>query len=73
MYKLNGREVEIVETQIDDGMVQILEAYYVDDETTLTELELFKLETHYGCDLVQDYAEAAGDAMYESIRENQWG
>lgn len=61
MYKLNGREVEITDKEIEVGEgVWIVDAYFTDTDVDLTDEELRELEDVYQVELYEDaYADMA--------------
>jgi len=68
MYKLNDKEVEIIEAEVADGQVQVLAANYTTgDMAELTEDECLVLEEQYQDSLQADYYSMAVDYAYDSI------
>ncbi len=55
MKTLKNQEVEITETGFDDGIAQVIEAYYVQSEIALTEDEMLALEEKYQEELLQNH------------------
>jgi hypothetical protein len=66
-YELNSQEVEITETELNDGIATIIEAYYVESEAGLTEEELIELEDLYQDDLTQRAYERLVDAAHDMM------
>lgn len=65
-YFLNDRQVEISETETDDGNVMVIEAYFLDGEMDLlTEKEMTQLEEDYQDSLAQEAYEHACNAAHE--------
>lgn len=58
MYTLNGRQVEITETEHDDGVIFVIAANFTDGDMGVEELnpdQLYKLEEKYQDDLRADW------------------
>lgn len=68
-YKLNNREVEITETDHDDGIVMVLGAVFLDDGAELTEAECLELEEIYADELAQDHYEDQCAAAYDRAKD----
>lgn len=73
-YKLNGREVEIIDSEYDDGSVMVLGAHYCDEkgDEDLTEEECLQLEETYQAELCEDYMGAATDRAYDAWKDREW-
>jgi hypothetical protein len=56
-YEFNNRQVEIAETDVGDGTMMVIGAYYVDTDVELTEDELLAFEEAYSEALQEMYFE----------------
>jgi hypothetical protein len=65
-YELNGQEVEISETEYNDGMATVIEANYVESELALTEEELDELQDLYQEELAQRAYETLVDRAHDA-------
>jgi hypothetical protein len=71
MFKLNDREVEIVETDFEMGEgVWVIDAVFLDDETHLTESECEELTDIYQSELYQEAYENAASRAYDSYKDS---
>lgn len=68
-YKLDGREVEIEDTDFDGDAVYILAAYYLDTDEDLTDEELNQLSDKYQNSLFEDVVSARADHYYEMYKD----
>lgn len=72
MYKLNGRNVEILDKDFEFGEgVQVIDAVFLDNEEQLTESELEELSEIYQSELYQDAYEDAAARSYDDAKDFQ--
>lgn len=74
-YYLNSVEVDILETNYDDGVIQVVEAYFMPKNdskygTNLTQEECEVLEAQYQDSLLADYYGNQIDCAQDAIEDN---
>jgi hypothetical protein len=69
-YELNGREVSVIETDLEVGEgCYVLAAHYEDTGEMLTEEECLQVEENYQSDLYQNAYEHKASAAYDSYKD----
>jgi hypothetical protein len=70
--KLNGRPVEVINSDWTGEEVQVLEAQFLDGmEENLNEEELLKFEARYQDELQQEAMECRADAFHDYLKDRE--